>query len=132
MGWVKKGLIFSSIKMIDWAISHAQVPIPDIISKDTLRIYFASRDNLGRSLPTYIDVNSNNLQEIKAINKKPLLELGSKGTFDDCGIIPSWVITKENGDKWMYYIGWNVRSTIPYHNSEPLMDFYQYEKDNVL
>ena len=46
----------------------------------------------------------------------PVLDLGRLGTFDDCGVMPSWILDHD-GKKYLYYIGWTVRTTIPYHNS---------------
>ncbi len=40
--------------------------------------------------------------------------LGRPGTFDDSGIMPSWIVTQEN-KKYLYYIGWNVEVSVPYH-----------------
>ena len=45
-----------------------------------------------------------------------MLDLGRLGTFDDCGVMPSWILNHD-GKKYLYYIGWTVRTTIPYHNS---------------
>lgn len=117
MKWIKEGLIYKPNKSKDWSISHAQVPIADFHEKDNfIRIYFSTRDEFGRSLPDFIDVNADNPKEIIRENSKPLLQLGQLGEFDDCGIMPSWIVNRDN-QKWMYYIGWNVRNTIPYHNS---------------
>jgi hypothetical protein len=50
------------------------------------------------------------------MSQGPILALGKPGTFDDCGVMPSCIVNHKNL-KYMYYIGWNVRSTIPFHNS---------------
>jgi len=98
-------------------MSHAQVPVAHLMpDKKKLRIYFASRNEEFQSRTTFIDVSADNPKEIVYEHNKPILELGSPGTFDDCGIIPSWVI-EINGNLYLYYIGWNVRNTVPYYNS---------------
>ena len=56
-------------------------------------------------------------KEIISIGQNPILNIGELGTFDDCGVMPSWIVTKSDGEKWLYYIGWNVRNTISYHNA---------------
>jgi hypothetical protein len=117
MKWIKKGLIYEPSKKYSWAQSHAQVPVAHLIQEEKkIRIYFASRNSNAQSLPTFIDVSSDDPGNILYEHVTPLLELGKPGTFDDCGIIPSWII-EINGDLFLYYIGWNVRNTVPYYNS---------------
>ena len=118
MKWKKKGLIYKPTGELDWSKSHAQVPVADYdISNDTIKVYFSTRDKQGRSLPAYVILDADNPKLILDIAKSPILDIGELGTFDDCGVMPSWIVTKENGEKWMYYIGWNVRNTISYHNA---------------
>lgn len=116
MNWIKKGLIYKPKGDLEWSQSHAQVPVVDILNDKIWRIYFSTRDKNQCSRASFIDVEAGNPSNIIRINKTPLLELGQKGTFDDCGTMPSW-ITNYEGKKYMFYIGWNVRNTIPYHNS---------------
>jgi hypothetical protein len=116
MSWVKKGLIYKPDGKLEWSQSHAQVPVVDKMNENSWRIFFSTRDNKNRSNASYIDINANNPLEILKINDKLLLPLGALGTFDDCGVMPSWVI-ENDGLKYMYYIGWNVRNTIAYHNA---------------
>jgi len=116
MKWIKKGLIFSVDNNYDWMVSHASIPIPLILDEHILRIYFSSRDAMGRSRPAFIDVNINEPENILFINDKPLFDLGDIGTFDDNGIMPSSIIRKD--DKiFMYYIGWNPQVTVSYRLS---------------
>jgi hypothetical protein len=116
MKWIKQGLIFvpdgSKINMI----SHAAIPFADILNDDTIRIYFSSRNSIGQSIPYYIDVNRSNPSIIKKIHEFPIIPLGDLGTFDDSGIMPSWVTTY-NDKKFMYYIGWNPQVTVSYRLS---------------
>ncbi len=117
MIWKKKGLIYAPDGNFGWNISHAHVVCANEIDNDTLRIYYSARDEYGRCQASYLDLNSHELSQIKYIHNKTILELGKKGTFDDCGIMPTWLLNHPNGQKWLYYIGWTVRNTIPYHNS---------------
>lgn len=117
MNWEKKGLIYAPEGTKKWSISHAQVPVVDFIKEQNiLRIYFSTRDAKGRSLPDFIDLDADNPKKIIEYNSKPILSLGELGEFDDCGVMPSWLVNRD-GEKWLYYIGWNVRNTIPYHNA---------------
>lgn len=111
------GVIFDPKKNTSpWIKSYAALPVVDLINNETLRIYFSTRDDYGRSLPTFIDVDPIKPSNIKYIHDKPILNLGPQGTFDDSGIMPSWVINiKEK--KYLYYIGWNPQKTVSYRLS---------------
>jgi hypothetical protein len=115
MMWIKNGLIFNVDAQYEWNKSHAQVPVVDVL-KDRLRIYYATRNLEGKSNVSYIEVEKDNPQQIILQNDKPLFELGSLGSFDDSGIMPSSIIAV--GDKkYLYYIGWTTRKTVPFQNA---------------
>lgn len=114
--WEKGGLIYNADSSKDWSKSHAQLPICDKISNEIWRIYFSTRDAEGRSRPSYIEVEAGNPKNILYIHDNFLLDIGKIGTFDDCGVIGCSIVDYQGG-KYMYYAGWTVRNTIPYHNS---------------
>lgn len=117
MKWEKKGLIYKPSGDLIWSKTHAQVPVVDFIEKDNIiKVYFSTRDKNGRSLPGYVILDADNPKKIIEVGSNPIMELGNLGTFDDCGVMPSWLVNRD-GEKWLYYIGWNVRNTIPYHNA---------------
>lgn len=113
MKWEKRGLIYNTKANREWNQSHAQVPTVLKVNQEIIRIYFCSRDTNNRSYTTFIDVDANNLQNILYEHDKPILELGEIGTFDDSGIMPTW-IEKFNKVVYLYYIGWNVGNTSRY------------------
>lgn len=115
MKWIKQGRIITleDIK-IDWMQSHTQIPVPYVKQDGIIRIYFNSRTE-GKSRPTFVDINGQNMKIVN-VNKKPLLEIGKPGTFDDSGVMISSII--EHDEKiYMYYIGWNQGVTVSYQNS---------------
>jgi hypothetical protein len=116
MKWAKKGLIFAPDNNFDWMVSHASIPIVDRISDRVLRVYFGTRDKQNRSLPGYIEVEADNPERVLYIHDKPVLSLGKPGTFDDNGIMPSWIV-RHGGTKYLYYIGWNPQVTVSYRLS---------------
>lgn len=116
--WKKKGFIYKPDGSIPWSVSHAQVPVADYIEdENVIKVYFSTRDKQGRSLPACISLDADDPKKILEISQDPIMSLGDLGMFDDCGVMPSWIINKGNNEKWLYYIGWNVRNTIAYHNS---------------
>ncbi len=114
--WIKKGLIYKPSGQHWWSRSYASVTTVDTTDERVWRIYFGTRDEMNRSRINYIDVEAGNPSNILYEHDAPVLDLGRLGTFDDCGVIPSWILNHD-GKKYMYYIGYNVRTTIPYHNS---------------
>ncbi|MEZ4781127.1 MAG: hypothetical protein R2816_06010 [Flavobacteriaceae bacterium] len=116
--WEKKGLIFKPKGEFSWSKSHAQVPVVDYLEEENIiKVYYSTRNEEGYSMPGYVLLDGDNPKKIIKIANEPILQLGELGCFDDCGVMPSWLVNRDNGEKWLYYIGWNVRNTIPYHNS---------------
>ena len=115
--WKKKGLIYKTSDDVWFSKTHAQVPVVLKLAKSELfRVFFATRDIDGKSRVSYVDLSSKDPKYLVKVADSPVLDLGRKGTFDDSGVMPSWVLEKD-GKIYLYYIGWNVRNTIPYHNS---------------
>lgn len=113
--WEKKGKLFNVNGTFGWNKSHAQVPVVDVLP-DRLRIYYATRDSAGKSNISYIETSKDNPAEVLFENDKPLLELGNLGTFDDSGVMPSCILDVGQ-KKYLYYIGWTTRQTVPYQNA---------------
>ena len=119
MIWEKQGLLFAVKCEYDWNQSHAQVPVVDVVDEKIWRIYYATRDINNRSTTTYIDVEAGNPQNILYIHDKPILAFGALGSFDETGIMPSSIITL-NSVKYLYYIGWSQKKSVPYQNTNGL------------
>ena len=118
--WKKLGLIFDPTDRFDWMQTHAQLPVViplttgccDGMPNCLFRIYFATRDNQQRSQVGFVDIDINNPKEILNISKKPVLEFGEMGYFDEHGVYPSSII-EVDGKLYMYYIGWNKGAEYP-------------------
>lgn len=117
MAWKKLGLVYSPIGKHGWDCTHASVPTVDIISDNLWRVYFATRDKTNRCRISYIEVAAGNPTELIYVHDKAVLELGEPGSFDNAGIMPSWITETADARKYLYYIGWTVRKDVPYHNS---------------
>ena len=114
--WQKRGLIFAPTGRHAWSATHAQVPVVDDLGDGTWRILYATRDEENRSCIAYVDVEAGRPENISGHCSLPLLVRGQLGAFDDCGVMPSCVVQRDDV-RFLYYIGWTVRNTIPYHNS---------------
>lgn len=116
MTWKKKGLIFQPNQAFDWNQTHAQVPVVDCVNDEMWRIYYSTRNKHSQSFTSYIEVEAGNPNNILYEHNQPILSMGARGTFDDSGIMPTCVVDFEN-KKYLYYIGWMLRSSVPYHNA---------------
>jgi hypothetical protein len=115
MTWVRRGRIFDPGQHPKWAVSHAQVPTV-MIRPDRLRIFYADRNEHGKSYITYFDVSRREPSEVLYYHKASLMPFGAPGTFDDEGMMPSFVLEHERRIH-LYYSGWNQGVTVPYRNS---------------
>ena len=113
--WEKKGLIYNVNGEFEWDKSHAQVPVVDMLS-DSLRIYYATRNIEGKSNISFIEVDKENPHKIIFKNRTPIFNFGNIGTFDDSGMMPSSIINVGN-KKYLYYVGWTTRKSVPYQNA---------------
>lgn len=114
--WQKKGAIFNSNQNYDWMVSHACVPTAVSLTEETIRIYFATRNSNGLSIPTFIDVSGKDPSKVLYLHDRPILPLGKPGTFDDCGIMPFSVVEHEE-HIYLYYVGWNTSLSVPYRQA---------------
>ncbi|WP_339847485.1 hypothetical protein [uncultured Dokdonia sp.] len=116
MAWKREALIYNVDGSFSWSKTHAQVPVVLILENGDYRIYYAARNSKGQSNASFIDVSSEDPKTIKYIHNSVILPLGEQGTFDDCGIMPTCILTIK-GLQYLYYIGWTLRGTVPFSNA---------------
>ena len=112
MKWQKRGLIYAPDGSRWWARSYATIPTAEV-RDDVIRVYFAALDERRFGRIAYVDLDPERPERILAESPEPILDLGLEGTFDDCGVNPSCVISV-NGSKYLYYIGWQRAARVPY------------------
>lgn len=118
--WNKLGRVFNpqDVEGRSWLKEFAQAPSV-LIFDNFVRVYFSCRplpDKNGQyvSYSAFVDLNRNNLFDIVNISKKPILELGEPGTFDEFGTYPTSVI--RNGEEVLaYYGGWTRCESVPFN-----------------
>jgi predicted GH43/DUF377 family glycosyl hydrolase len=115
MNWQKKGFIFINDPSLEWSFDCAQGATIDILNDKVWRIYYGSRNKDVHSSIGYFDVEAGNPENILYRHKEPVLAPGDLGTFDELGLNPCCIV-KDGDTKYMYYIGYNVTKTLPYHN----------------
>lgn len=134
--WEKIGQILAPETNYYWSKSHMSLPTPLVFS-NFVRIYFGSRDKENRSRISFVDYD---LEKRKIIyrHKKPVIELGELGTYDDNGMMPCSLI-KSGTNLFLYYVGWNPRATVRFSFFSGLAisenngrSFYRYSRAPIL
>ena len=113
--WIKVGRIISPQKFY-WMKSHAMCPTPEILDDKTIRIFFSGRNNKNQSIIGHADLIFLDFpKRFKVVySKKPDLEIGRLGTFDDNGVTPTCIVNY-NKKKYLYYVGWNQGTNVRMH-----------------
>lgn len=115
MVWQQQGMIFKPAGDQAWSRSHAQVPSALVLA-DRIRVYYATRDDQGRSLTSFIDVDRADPGKILHIHDRPVMGLGAPGCHDEDGVMVGCVLAV--GDAvYMYYTGWSRGGSVPYRVS---------------
>jgi hypothetical protein len=113
MHWEKLGLLWQPNGEPAWAATHAAIPVVQTAAHGLWWAYLSIRDAAGRSHIGRIAVDPGPRPKFRRFDPQPVLGLGPPGAFDDCGVMPSWIVDA-GGQLRMYYIGWNVPTTVPY------------------
>ncbi len=114
--WVKKGLIFEPQGRVDWIHAYSWVPTVDPLGDGYFRIYFAGRNKENLSQPGAFTIQIDRPEKILDFSQQPLVPLGALGSFDDSGVIPSWILNHE-GRKYMYYSGWMQGKRVSFYSA---------------
>lgn len=114
--WNKKGLICCPSGSLSWALTHAQMPTAYLNDDGDIAVLFSTRDSKNRSRISTIVVSADDPSKVIVDPRSITLDLGEMGSFDDSGVMPSSLV-KIGSKYYLYFIGWNERKTIPYHNS---------------
>lgn len=115
MAWQQKGMIFKPDGHFSWSRTHAQVPSALVLA-DRIRLYYATRDDQGRSLTSFIDVAREAPDKILYVHDQPVMGLGAPGCHDEDGVMVGCVLPVGE-EVWMYYTGWSRGGTVPYRVS---------------
>ena len=96
---------------------YAQAP-STLVCDRFVRVYFSCRpkpDAAGDyvSYAAYVDLNRADLFDIRAVAARPLLPLGTRGSFDEFGTYPASVV-RDGDEIRMYYAGWTRCASVPF------------------
>lgn len=131
MTWEKIKQVFAPDARLPWMKSHAANPFPVKLNDGVYRIYFTCRDEDNRSHIAYVDIDFDHDFQLLGISEEPVLMPGSLGLFDDSGVAMGCMLNI-NACPHLYYLGWNLKQTVPWMNTIGLAKFnsesQQFEK----
>ena len=97
--------------------SHAALPVATMLNDGLMRVFFSTRGADNRSSVAWVDVDLVAPKpRVVRIASEPVLSPGRAGSFDDSGVSIGCVVRTPDGDR-LYYMGWNLGTTVPWHNS---------------
>ena len=114
MKWNKLGLVYEPGRNLWWNQLYAILPTPCYIpERQVIRVFFATTcaERFGRI--TYIDVDATNPTKIVNDPQQYILDIGTRGAFDDCGVNVS-AIVKRGEQMLLYYAGYQRHFRTPY------------------
>lgn len=114
MIWDDAKLIISRDTVdIDWLKLNVMCPVPIVLNNNVIRVYAAFCDERNRGRVGYVDVDRANPSIVLGISEDPCMDIGSPGTFDDSGVLPTCMI-QERDTLYMYYCGFQKQVNVPY------------------
>jgi predicted GH43/DUF377 family glycosyl hydrolase len=116
MAWKRLGRLYVPDGTRSWARSHAALPTPVALGGNRFRVLFSARDDRRRSSVGWIEIDLSGPPKVVAESADPLLSPGAPGLYDDSGIGVGSVVHGDGGDR-LYYMGWNLGTTVPWRNS---------------
>jgi predicted GH43/DUF377 family glycosyl hydrolase len=119
MRWAKRGRVYVPPGDLPWAQHYAFPPTPVRRGDGVLRLYlaFCDADTVGRV--GYVDVREEAPAEILEVSRRPVLDIGAAGMFDENGVLPTSVIPV--GDLlYMYYVGYQLGYGVTYYQFQGL------------
>lgn len=114
INWKKLGRIAVPRRDLYWNQSHMSLPTFVKEEAGIVTVLFGGRDHLNRSRIGRLSFDIHNIGLGAEIEAEPILGLGELGTFDDNGVMPCSFVLGDDGNQFLYYVGWNPRSTTRY------------------
>jgi hypothetical protein len=111
--WEKRGLIYGPDGSSSWARHSALQPTPLLRSDGVIRIFVGLRDDQGIARVGFVDVDADDPSRVIAVSRRPSLDVGSPGCFDDNGVVPCAVVERD-GAVFLYYAGYQLTPKVKF------------------
>ena len=104
--WTKRGLVFDVARhgVGGWMRHSALTPTPWLLDEERIRVYAGFRDGDGVSRLGYADLAADEPTRVLGVSKRPVLDIGRGGCFDDNGMILGDVVAAPGG-LHLFYVG---------------------------
>ena len=104
--WTKRGLVFDVARhgVGGWMRHSALTPTPWLLDEKRIRVYAGFRDGDGVSRLGYADLAADEPTRVLGVSKRPVLDIGRGGCFDDNGMILGDVVAAPGG-LHLFYVG---------------------------
>ena len=102
--WTQPRHVYRPDGQWPWMRSHASMPLPWRRPDGSTRVFHACRDDLNRASIGWVDLDAADPIRVTAVARRPALDLGAPGHFDDCGVYPACLVEREDR-LWLYYNG---------------------------
>jgi hypothetical protein len=112
--WRKLGRLFVPDGTQEWMDTHAAAPVVMPLGGSSFRVYCTGRDAKNRSRIGYVEFDLDRPAASLRVSDRAVLLPGKLGAFDDSGVTSACLV-RNNGKHYLYYTGWNVGSTVPFH-----------------
>lgn len=113
MGWVKRGLLMEPPTHLEWAHSHAALPIAQVIDGSLVEMLFSSRDDRNRAQIGRAVIDLDTPAAGCMFGPDPIVRIGERGSFDDSGVTSACLVA--DGDhRFLYYSGWSLDVEVPF------------------
>jgi hypothetical protein len=116
MKWKKIKHLFASNNEYPWMYSHASNPFVEVLPNNKWMIYFSPRNKENQSHISALIISPKDNFKVETICPRPLVSPGELGLFDDSGTTMGCLLEIKN-QKYLYYLGWNLKVTVPWLNA---------------
>jgi hypothetical protein len=106
--------VYTAASEVAWAHSHAFLPTPLLLDRHRIRVYVAFLDATSVGRLGYVDVAADDPRRVLGVSREPLLDVGRAGTFDESGVNPLSLVSRE-GLLYLYYVGWQRGVSVRYY-----------------
>ncbi|MBX9570299.1 MAG: hypothetical protein K2X77_15490 [Candidatus Obscuribacterales bacterium] len=114
--WEKLGVVISGTDPALGEASFASLPCGEFIDENLLKIYFSTRRKQNASFTQFAIVDISMDFKIIQWGREPVLSPGEPGLFDDAGAMACSIFKTDKMD-FMFYVGWNLSSSVPFRNA---------------
>jgi hypothetical protein len=111
--WEKLGRVYVAGGEQPWAQSHAFLPTPVLFEDQRIRVYVAFLDAARIGRVGWVDVDARDPRRVLSVSRRPVLDVGVRGTFDESGVTPTCVVRQRNR-LHLYYTGWQLGTQVRY------------------